>query len=171
MTHRKTDCCMHPSSDRDADNPPFKWNPHAQVILLLSETMFSMWWGEKLSHYPPPAQIAIRCSRHQWSTFPLQVSEVSPAAGSCCRSPSCNPTQGIARSPVYALRAGHSSAGHTEQLYRRKWGKTLLICRISWQEFARWRLQLETHTLSQINNTARCWGFLKTRILVEELQC
>lgn len=171
MTCRKTGCCMQPSRDREADNPPFKWNPHSQVALLLSGAVFGVWWGGKSPYYHLPAQTASHWGSHQRSTFPLQVSKVSAAAGSCCRSPSYNPTQGTARSPVYASRAGHSSAGHTEQLYRRKWGKTLLIRRISWQEFACWRLQLETQTLPQINNSARCWGFLKTRILAEELRC
>lgn len=57
------------------------------------------------------------------------------------------PPKGQQNHPVFSSRAGHSSAGRTEQLYRRKWGKTLLIWRISWQEFACWRLQLRTHSL------------------------
>lgn len=63
--------------------------------------------------------------------------------------------------PVYGSRAGHSSAGQTEQLYRRKWGKTLLICRISWQEFAHWRLKLGTYKFTWVTKAVRCWGFLK----------
>lgn len=63
--------------------------------------------------------------------------------------------------PAQDWRAGHSSAGRRQQLYRRKWGKTLLIRRISWQEFAHWRLKLGTHKFTQITNAGRCCGFLK----------
>lgn len=59
---------------------------------------------KKLSSYPLPAQIAVHGSRHQWSTFLLQVSTLWPAAGSCCHLLSCNPTQRTAKSPRVLLQ-------------------------------------------------------------------
>lgn len=147
MTCSKTACCMHPPSDTDADYLLFKLNPRAQTILLLSGAAFGIWCREKLSTYPLPAQIAMHCSRHHGARSFCKSADSGRQLDPAVVHSLATPPKGWQGHPVFSSRAGHSSAGRTEQLYRRKWGKTLLICRISWQEFACWRLQLGRHSL------------------------
>lgn len=160
MICSKTACCMHPPSDRDADYLLLKLNLRAQAILLMSGAAFGIWCREKLSHYSLPAQIAMHCSRHQWSTFPLQVSRLWPAAGSCCRSLSCNPTQGMARSPCVLLQGRAQLSRSNRAIIQEEMRKDPS----DMQDFLAGVCSLTSSawdTLTQIN-AVRCWGFLKT---------
>lgn len=133
-------------SDRDADYLLSKLNLHAQTILLLSGAAFGIWCREKLPSYlSQPRLLCMVADTSGAPSFCKSAHSGQQLDPAVVHSPA-TPPKGQQNHPVFSSRAGHSSAGRTEQLYRRKWGKTLLIWRISWQEFACWRLQLRTHS-------------------------